>query len=131
MSMAQIGRKKKVRDVRNGLAKRAEGDKNYRIVEQSPDFHKFGSTLPMVHFGHEKKRHGHAKTFVPLKNERIPVIDQNEFAEKSRKHEEENLVREVTQLEQWKPAPRVTSAFKVFDLDPNDKNAGKYKPRIR
>ena len=131
MYMTQIGRKKKVRDIRNGLGKRAEGDKNYRIVEQSTDFHKFGSTLPTVHFGQEKKRHGHAKTFVPMKDERIPIVDENESAEKARKRAQENIIREVTQLEQWKPAHHASSAFKVFDLDPNDKNGGKYKPRIR
>ncbi len=129
--MTQIGHKKKVRDVRNGLKKQSEGDKNYRIVEQSPDFHKFGTTLPIVNFGLEKKRHGHAKTFVPMKNEKIPVTDQHEFAEKAWKREQEDIIRDVVRLDQWKPAQRVTSAFKVFDLDPNDKNGGRYKPRVR
>lgn len=66
-----------------------------------------------------------------MKDERIPIVDENESAEKTRKREEENIIREVTQLDQWKPAHRVSSAFKVFDLDPNDKNGGRYKPRIR
>ena len=72
--MSQIGYKKKVREIRNGLPKRSEGDKNYRIVEESPNFHQLGTTLPVVNFGLEKKRHGHAKTFVPMKNEKIPII---------------------------------------------------------
>jgi hypothetical protein len=131
MYMSQIGHKKKVVDVRNGVRKRSEGDKNYRIVEQSTDFHKFGSTLPVVDFGNEKKRHGHAKTFVPMKDEKIPVIDENDFIEKERKREQNNVIYEVTRLDNWKPAERVTSAFKVFDLDPNDKNGGKYRPRVR
>jgi hypothetical protein len=129
--MSQIGHKKKVLDIRNGLKKRSEGDKNYRIVEESPEFHKFGTTLPVVNFGHEKKRHGHAKTFVPIKNERIPITDQTQFLENEWKREQENIIAEIIRLDQWKPAERVTSAFKVFDLDPNDKNGGRYKPRVR
>jgi len=129
--MSQIGHKKKVLDIRNGLGKKSEGDKNYRRVEQSTDFYKFGSTLPVVDFGREKKRHGHITTFVPMKNEKISIIDQNEFAEKELKHEQENIIGEVVQLDKWKPAERVTSAFKVFDLDPNDKNGGRYRPRVR
>jgi hypothetical protein len=131
MYMSQIGHKKKVRDVRNGVRKRSEGDKNYRRVEQSPDFHKFGSTLPVVDFGLEKKRHGHEKTFVPMKNEKHPIIDENEFAENEYERQEKKIIEEVAQLDRWKPAERVTSAFKVFDLDPNDKNGGRYRPRIR
>jgi hypothetical protein len=131
MFMSQIGHKKKVRDVRNGLPKRAEGDKSYRIVEHSSDFHKFGSTLPVVDFGHDNKQHGNGRIIVPMKNEKITIIDQNEFAEREWKREEERIVDEVAKLDNWKPAERVTSAFKVFDLDPNDKNGGKYRPRVR
>lgn len=129
--MAQIGRKAQVFDIRNGLNKRSEGDKNYRRVELSPDFHKFGSTLPAVDFGRIKKRHGPEKTYVPMKNEIIPIVDENDFAEKERKHEYDELVNEVIQLEQWKPAEIITSAFKVFDIDPNDKTLIKYRPRFR
>jgi hypothetical protein len=131
MHMTQIGHKKKVLDVRNGLRKKSDGDKYYRIVEQSPDFHKFGTTLPIVNFGLEKKRHGHVKTFVPMKNEKISIVGRQEFMENERKREQENIIDDVVRLDQWKPAQRVTSAFKVFDLDPNDKNGGRYKPRVR
>ena len=131
MHMAQIGHKKKVLDVRNGLKKKAEGDKHYRTVEQSPEFHKFGTTLPIVNFGRERKRHGHAKTFVPMKDEKIPIVDRQEFAERGWKREQENIIDDVVRLDQWKPAQHVTTAFKVFDLDPNDKNGGRYKPRVR
>lgn len=131
MYMSQIGRKKKVKDIRNGLKKRTEGDKNYRIVEHSPEFYKFGSTLPVPNFGLEKKRHGHAKTFVPMKNESFPIINPEEYLESQWKRERQRLTEEVTQLDNWKPAERVKSAFKVFDLDPNDKNGGRYKPRVR
>lgn len=129
--MTQIGRKKRVLDTRNGLRKKAEGDKCYRTVEQSPEFHKYGSTLPIVEFGREKKRHGNAKNFLILKNEKIHVIDEREFAAKERRREKESIVNDVVELDNWKPAERVKSAFKVFDLDPNDKYGGKYRPRIR
>lgn len=36
---------------RNGIGMAAPGDKSYQVVEYSPDFHKYGSTLPVVNFG--------------------------------------------------------------------------------
>jgi hypothetical protein len=96
--MAQIGHKRQVLDVRNGLEKKSEGDKSYRRVELSPDFH--------IDFGRVKKRHGHAKTYLLMKNE-------------------------VIQLDNWKPVETMASAFKVFDTDPDDTNGVKYRPRFR
>jgi hypothetical protein len=129
--MSQIGHKRQVPNIRNGLNKKSEGDKSYRTAEFSPDFHKFGSTLPPIDFGRAKKRHGHAKTFVPMQNERIPIVDENDFEEKERQHENDQIVTEVIQLDTWKPAKSISSAFKVFDLDPNDTKGGKYRPRVR
>jgi hypothetical protein len=126
VSMQQIGRKKQVFDTRNGLRQRSEGDKNYRRVELSPDFHKLGSTLPAVDFGRLKKRHGPAKTYVPMKNESIPIVDENDFEEKELKQEHDQLVDEVIQLDTWKPAESMKTAFKVFNL-----NGAKYRPRFR
>lgn len=129
--MEQIGRKARVYNMRNGIEKRSEGDKNYRRVELSSDFHKFGSTLPAVNFGRLKKRYGHEKTYVPMKNDIIPIVDENDFEKKELQREHNELVNEVIQLEQWKPAESITSAFKVFDTDPNDKTLVKYRPRFR
>ena len=131
MFMSRIGRKKKVLDVRNGLKQRTEGDKSYHYVEQSKDFYKFGATIPQVDFGRERKAYGDRRSFVPMTEEKIPVVDQREFIERERQREYETNIDEVVQLERWKPAERVKSAFKVFDLDPNDKNGGKYRPRVR
>jgi hypothetical protein len=131
VNMTQIGRKKKVSDLRNGLRQRSEGDKSYRRVELSPDFYKFGSTLPAVNFGRIKKRHGPAKCYVPMKDEVIPIVDEKDFELKEFQREHNELVTEVVQLDQWKPADTITTAFKVLDLDPNDKNGGKYRPRFR
>jgi hypothetical protein len=131
VQMIQIGHKKKVFDARNGLGQRSDGDKNYRRVELSPDFHKLGSTLPAVNFGRVKQRHGPTKSYVPMKNEVIPIVDENDFEMKELQREQNELVNEVVQLEQWKPAETIKTAFKVFDLDPNDKNGGRYRPRFR
>ena len=60
------------------------------------------------------------------------LLNENEFIEKERKRERRQCYRmKLAQLDNWKPAERVSSAFKVFDLDPNDKNGGKYRPRVR
>jgi hypothetical protein len=126
--LKNIGRKRKVDDVRNGLQKRSEGDKSYLRAELSPDFYKFGSTLPAVNFGRLKTRHGPTKTFVPMKNEKIPIVDENDFEEKELQRKHDELIDEVIQLDNWKPAEPITTAFKVFDTDPNGK---RYRPRFR
>ncbi|CAF1165648.1 unnamed protein product [Rotaria magnacalcarata] len=129
--MESMGHKRKVADPRNGLQKRSEGDKSYRGVELSPNFYKFGCTLPAVDFGRLKKRHGPKSRFVPMKNEKIPVTDENEFEEKERKRENNQIIEEVIQLENWTPVESMTRAFTVFDMESNDKEGGKYRPRFR
>ena len=129
--MAQIGHKRRYIDVRNGLSKRNEGDKSYRIVELSPEFHKFGSTLPAVDFGRLKKRHGPEKTFVPMKNETVPLVDENDFNEKQRKRQRDEIINEVIQLENWIAADNMRRAFSVLNDNPNEKNSEKYRPRFR
>ncbi|CAF3354989.1 unnamed protein product [Rotaria socialis] len=129
--METMGHKRKVIDPRNGLQKRSEGDKSYRGVELSPNFYKFGCTLPAVNFGRLKKRHGPKSRFVPMTNEKIPVTDENEFEEKERRRENDQIVEEVIQLENWTPVESMTRAFTVFDMESNDKEGGKYRPRFR
>ena len=131
VSMAQIGHKRQVYDTRNGLDKRSDGDKSYRTVEYSTDFHKFGSTLPAVNFGRDKKYYGHERSAVPMKTEKINVLDDVAFEKKERQYEQDQLIEEVIQLENWKPAESITSAFKVLDRESTDKNAGRYRPRVR
>jgi hypothetical protein len=126
--MAQIGHKRQAIDQRNGLGQRSEGDKSYHRVELSPDFHKLGSTLPPIDFGRVKKPHRHAKTYVPMKNDVIPIVDEKDFEEKERKREHDELVEEVIQLDHWKPVETMTSAFTVFDTD---SNGVQYRPRFR
>lgn len=131
MFMSMIGRKKKVKDLRNGVRKRTEGDKTYKHVEQSSDFYKFGATIPQVNFGQEKKSFQDRRSILVLKNEKIPIVDRDDFLEKERQREYQTLIDEVTHLDKWKPAERVKSAFKVFDNDPHEKQASRYRPRVR
>jgi hypothetical protein len=131
VSMAQIGYKKQVVDSRNGLGKRSEGDKSYHTVEYSPDFHKLGSTLPSVHFGRAKQTHGHKRNRVPMKNEKISIVDHETFERKVHQQEYEQTIDEVVKLDHWKPAESITSAFQVFDRDSSDQHSGKYRPRVR
>lgn len=131
VQMASIGHKRQVLDSRNGLPKISNGDKSYRTVEFSPDFYKFGSTLPVVNFGRLKQRYGPQSRFVPMNNEKIPIVDEHDFEEKERKLEMNNIINEVIELDKWTPAESVTRAFNVLDLDPNDKENGRYRPRFR
>ena len=132
MFMPTIGHKKRVADLRNGLQKRSEGDKSYRVVEHSPNFYKLGSTLPQVNFGQERDPYAHEKRRVPMRNESVPIVEHHEFVAREQRREYERSVDQVEQLDQWKPAQRVAIAFKVFDDGPKDKSgANKYRPRVR
>ncbi|CAM5131179.1 unnamed protein product, partial [Natator depressus] len=60
-----LGRKKHEIDHRNGIAMVTPCDNNYSCPEHSRNFHKFGSTRPVVNFGcatYKRK----ADTFIPL-----------------------------------------------------------------
>jgi len=46
-----FGQHRKVLDPRNGISEAAPGDKPYQAVEYSRNFHKQGSTRPIVDFG--------------------------------------------------------------------------------
>jgi hypothetical protein len=129
--MTKIGHKRQVFDLRNGISKRSDGDKSYRRVELEPNFHKLGSTLPPVNFGHMKNPHGSMKTFIPMTNETISIIDEDAFKEKERKREYDESINEVIQLDKWKPAEILTSAFKVFASDSNDKRSERYRSHFR
>ena len=131
IQMLQIGRKRKVYNLRNGVQKRSEGDKSYRQVEYSPGFHKLGCTLPAVDFGRVRKHQGPMKTMVPMTNEVIPIVDEHEFEMKERQREQAELIDEVLELENWKPAETMTAAFKVLGTDLNNQNPIKYRSRLR
>ncbi|XP_068745670.1 uncharacterized protein [Montipora capricornis] len=46
-----VGAKKKVFDKRNGIPAASLGDKSYQVPEYSMEFHKQGSTRPVISFG--------------------------------------------------------------------------------
>lgn len=127
--VAQIGRKKQVNDSRNGVPKLSDGDKTYRTVEYSIDFHKIGSTLPSVLFGREKKFYGPSKQTVPMKNDKVSVVDEETFEKRQQQRDNEATIEQIIDLENWKPAETLTSAFKVLDRESTDKV--KYRPRYR
>jgi hypothetical protein len=128
MFMSTIGRKKPVNDIRNGLAKRSNGDKNYRCVEQSADFHKQGATVSNVNFARESFELARRRTRVPMTTDKISVMSEEDFIEKQRQHDYKTSVDEVMQLDRWKPAERIKSAFQAFNINTNEK---KYRSRLR
>jgi hypothetical protein len=114
-----------VLDSRNGLPKRSDGDKSYWTVELSPGFHKLGSTLPPIDFGRKRKSSLPPPLTVSSTSEYIP------FETKERERVKNELIDEVIQLDRWKPAGNIKSAFQVLGVDANDKAGERYRPRFR
>ncbi|KAM5165083.1 spermatogenesis-associated serine-rich protein 1 [Mantella aurantiaca] len=106
-----LGRKKKVSDPRNGIPEAQPGDKSFPTVEYSPDFHKFGSTLPVVKFRESFKVK--ADTFIPL--QKLPKTPSVPYKVRIQKKSVEEEMRDVKELNSWKPAQR---SF-LFDLPGN------------
>ncbi|KAM8953261.1 spermatogenesis-associated serine-rich protein 1 [Pelodytes ibericus] len=99
---ACMGTKKKVIDTRNGILVSQPGDKSYRIPEYSPDFHKFGSTRPVVNFKDSYKMR--TETFIPLQMlHKTPCVPYKIKEQHQILKEEE---KEVEELNEWKPARR-------------------------
>ncbi|XP_039250426.2 spermatogenesis-associated serine-rich protein 1-like [Styela clava] len=96
----QFGRKGFVLDTRDGYPSASAGDKPYRIPEYSPNFHKFGSTRPVVNFGGFKAEM--ADTFIPLQALSPTPVKPYTVVEAEKKKQEE--VNEVESLNQWRPA---------------------------
>ncbi|XP_049729145.1 spermatogenesis-associated serine-rich protein 1 [Elephas maximus indicus] len=96
-----LGRKKYDIDPRNGIPKLTPGDNPYMYPEQSKDFYKAGSTLPLVKFSvvpYEKK----FDTFIPL--EPLPPIPNLPFWVKEEANKLSNEIREVEELDNWQPS---------------------------
>ncbi|ELK00251.1 Spermatogenesis-associated serine-rich protein 1 [Pteropus alecto] len=101
-------------DPRNGIPKLTPGDNPYMYAEQSKGFYKAGSTLPPVNFSmvpYEKK----FDTFIPL--EPLPQIPTLPFWVKEKAHKLKNEIREVEELNNWRPAvPLIHSLFPAGGL---------------
>nr|XP_020652436.1 spermatogenesis-associated serine-rich protein 1 isoform X2 [Pogona vitticeps] len=99
-----IGKKKCVDRAasRNGIPFVTQGDHPYACPEQSTDFHKMGSTRPLVNFGSGmcKKKFD---TFIPLQH--LPGIPCVPFRIKEKQQELEREKMDVKNMEMWKPAP--------------------------
>ncbi|XP_006882195.1 PREDICTED: spermatogenesis-associated serine-rich protein 1 [Elephantulus edwardii] len=110
-----LGRKKYDIDPRNGIPKLTPGDNPYMCPEQSKDFYKAGSTLPAARFAivpYEKK----FDTFIPL--EPLPSIPNLPFWMKEEANKLQNEIREVEELDNWKPAaPFMPNLFPSGSLD--------------
>ncbi|XP_025038139.1 spermatogenesis-associated serine-rich protein 1 isoform X2 [Pelodiscus sinensis] len=108
-----LGRKRHEIDQRNGIALVTPGDNSYSCPEQSRNFHKFGSTRPVVNFGcatYKRK----ADTFIPLRHlSETPCIP---FNMKEKQEELETEMNNVKSLERWTPAPTLIQAFGATGL---------------
>ncbi|XP_060045884.1 spermatogenesis-associated serine-rich protein 1 [Erinaceus europaeus] len=110
-----LGRKKYDIDPRNGIPRLTLGDNPYMYPEHSKGFHKRGSTLPLVNFSvapYTKKY----DTFIPL--EPLPQIPNLPFSVKEQVNRLKNEIREVEELEDWRPAtPLIQSLIPPGSLD--------------
>ncbi|XP_049621173.1 spermatogenesis-associated serine-rich protein 1 [Suncus etruscus] len=103
-----LGKKKYAIDPRNGIPKLTPGDNPYMNPEQSVDFHKAGSTLPPVNFSlvpYKKK----LDTFIPL--EPLPSTPVVPFWMKEKTKRLINEIKEVEELENWRPATPVLQSI--------------------
>ncbi|XP_044866997.1 spermatogenesis-associated serine-rich protein 1 isoform X4 [Mauremys mutica] len=109
----RLGRKKHEIDHRNGIAMVTPCDNCYSCPEHSRNFHKFGSTRPVVNFGcatYKRK----ADTFIPLQRlSQTPCIP---FHVKEKQQELEIERNDVKNLDRWKPAPTLLQALGVTVL---------------
>lgn len=95
-----VGAKKEVYNKRNGIPATSLGDKSYQVPEYSPDFHKHGSTRPVINFGGSLKYV--PDTFVPLQD--LPMRPRVSFEEKERRKLRKQEIDEVKNLDCWRPA---------------------------
>ncbi|XP_013389114.1 spermatogenesis-associated serine-rich protein 1-like [Lingula anatina] len=102
-------------DQRNGIACASLGDKQYQAPEYSYNFHKFGSTRPIVNFGGAMQDRPKPDTFVPLQD--LPTEPSENFVTKERKRKHEEEVNVVKELETWKPATPLSQTLPQQDKD--------------
>ncbi|XP_052244839.1 spermatogenesis-associated serine-rich protein 1-like isoform X4 [Dreissena polymorpha] len=96
------GRNLETIDKRNGIGESAPGDKPYKTPEYSSQFHKLGSTLPVIDFGANSPWHHQPDTFVPLQ----PSLNEprEPFRVKARLEEKQSEMMTVAALDEWRPA---------------------------
>nr|XP_002127653.1 spermatogenesis-associated serine-rich protein 1-like [Ciona intestinalis]XP_026691044.1 spermatogenesis-associated serine-rich protein 1-like [Ciona intestinalis] len=89
-----------VTDPRNNITEVSPGDKPYQAAEYSVDFHKFGSTRPVVNFGGFQLQK--EQTFIPMSETTKTQTKPYHVKEEQRKKIAE--VEVVIGLEDWRPA---------------------------
>ncbi|XP_029211215.2 uncharacterized protein LOC114975256 isoform X1 [Acropora millepora] len=95
-----LGAKRKVFDKRNGVPAASPGDKSYEVPEYSHEFHKHGSTRPVISFG--GSLHYIPDTFVPLQD--LPLKPRIPFEEKEKVKLKQQEIEEVQDLDNWRPS---------------------------
>lgn len=95
-----VGAKKKVFDKRNGIPAASLGDKSYQVPEYSMEFHKQGSTRPVISFGGLVQYI--PDTFVPLQD--LPPHPRVPFEEKEKVKVKRQEIEDVKDLDNWQPA---------------------------
>ncbi|KAK3600413.1 hypothetical protein CHS0354_026646 [Potamilus streckersoni] len=98
------GRNLIIIDKRNGIPEATPGDKSYQVPEYSPEFHKNGSTLPVINFGANSPKKT-TDTFVPL--DPLPRSPRELYKNKESKRKLEEEKKSVKDLDKWKPAPPI------------------------
>lgn len=114
------GKGRNIKDInqRNSLKAASLGDKPYQAPEYSTDFHKLGSTLPVVNFGGAFQNRPKADTFVPLQP--LPAEFRENFDTKERKRRHQDEVNVVKSLEDWRAATPL-----IQTLPPKDRDDGR------
>ncbi|XP_077866350.1 spermatogenesis-associated serine-rich protein 1-like [Saccoglossus kowalevskii] len=86
--------------VRGGLPWASPGDKSYQVCEYSPDFHKSGSTRPVVHFGGGEVK-AKPDTFVPLLD--LPPLSES-YTMKEKRRQLRQEMDLVQSLDNYRPS---------------------------
>ncbi|KAK2557340.1 Spermatogenesis-associated serine-rich protein 1 [Acropora cervicornis] len=84
----------------NGVPAASPGDKSYEVPEYSHEFHKHGSTRPVISFG--GSLHYIPDTFVPLQD--LPLKPRILFEEKEKIKLKQQEIEEVEDLDNWRPS---------------------------
>lgn len=104
-----VGAKKQVFEKRNGIPVASLGDKSHQVPEYSLDFHKQGSTRPVINFGGSLKCV--PDTFVPLQD--LPLKPRLSFEDKQKKKLKREEIEQVKNLDHWQPAELLSPVLQL------------------
>ncbi|KAJ7394885.1 spermatogenesis-associated serine-rich protein 1 [Desmophyllum pertusum] len=104
-----VGAKKQVFNRRNGMHAASLGDKSYQVPEYSLEFHKQGSTRPVINFGGSLNYV--PDTFVPLQD--LPFKPRTTFEERQKQKLIREEIDEVKNLDNWRPADLLSPVLQL------------------